>query len=156
MSRISSGILFALAVASIGGCQRRSEGLRPAVIPADSVSDGYGTRAKGEAGGIQSVSLEEKQNRKVSRVEELLEGLPGLEVKRAGNAYSVTMRGVGSFMSSEQVLFVIDGTPYQGNLGWLNPADVVRIDLLKNPNETALYGVRGANGVVVITTKRKQ
>src|SRR5687767_15688769 len=90
MSRTSSGILFALVAACIGGCQRQpSGGLRPAVIPADSVSDGYGTRARGEAGGVQSVSLEDKQKRKVSRVEELLEGMPGLEVKRSGSAYSV-------------------------------------------------------------------
>jgi len=154
MSRISSSIIFAVVLASIVGCNQRS-GLRQAPAP-DSVSVGYGQKAKEEAGGVTSVSFEDK-NKQVSRVEELLEGLPGLEVKRAGNGYSVTLRGVGSFMSSEQVLFVIDGTPYGagGGLGWLNPADVTRIDLLKNPSETAIYGVRGGNGVVVITTRRK-
>lgn len=145
--------MFAVVLASVVGCHRRS-GLRPPAAP-DSVSVGYGERSKDQAGGVQSVSFENSK-KKVSRVEELLEGLPGLDVKRAGNGYSVTMRGVGSFMSSEQVLFVIDGTPYGGSLDWLNPADVTRIDVLKNPSETSIYGVRGANGVIVITTKRKR
>lgn len=155
MSPISSRIALLLVLASVVGCHRQSRGLRQAPAP-DSVSVGYGERSKVRAGGVTSVSFEDG-NKKVSRVEELLEGLPGLDVKRAGNGYSVTMRGVGSFMSTEQVLFVIDGTPYGGSgLGWLNPADVARIDLLKNPTETAIYGVRGANGVVLITTKRQR
>ena len=96
---------------------------------------------------------------KVSRVEELLVGRPGVDVQRTSDGnYSVTIRGTGSFMSSEQPLYVIDGVPVVvqdgRGLSWINPADVTKIEILKNPTETTLYGVRGGNGVIVITTKR--
>lgn len=96
----------------------------------------------------------------VSRVEELLEGHPGVEVRRTdGGDYQVRIRGVGSFMASEEPLWVIDGVPYElrgRGLSWLAPSEVERIQVLKNPQDVAIYGVRGANGVIVITTKKKR
>jgi TonB-dependent SusC/RagA subfamily outer membrane receptor len=158
MSRLSSSILVALTLASIAGCRREPEfrtepGMGPAVV-----SDGYGEKVKGDAGGVQSVSFEDGPGMQVARVEQLIEArFPGVEVRRTADGnYSMMIRGVGSFMASEQPLFVIDGAPFQGSLGWLNPADVMRIDLLKNPTETAIYGLRGSNGVFVITTRRKR
>lgn len=160
MSRISSRIAFLLVLAPMVGC-RQPAGVPSRPAPA-TVSDGYGEKSKDQAGGVPSVTFEDGPNNKVSSVEELLEGrFPGVQVQRTGDGgYSVSIRGVGSFMSSEQPLYVIDGVPYEvrpgRGLSWLNPADVVRIDLLKNPSETSIYGVRGANGVIVITTKRKR
>ena len=135
-SRVSAGIMFALVVASAVGCNRGKSGLRTG--PDDP---------------------EPFPGQKVARVEELLIGQPGVDVVRTGDGgYSVSIRGTGSFMSSEQPLYVIDGTPYEATpgrgLGWLNPQDVVRIDVLKNPTETSFYGLRGGNGVIVITTKK--
>lgn len=159
-SRVSASIVFGLVLASIVGCHQRSS-VRPERPSAETVSDGYGEKSKDEAGGVQSVAVDDGPKNKVSRVEELLEGrFSGVQVQRTGDGdYSVSIRGAGSFMSSEQPLWVIDGVPYEvgpgRGLAWLNPADVVRIDLLKNPAETSIYGVRGANGVIVITTKRK-
>lgn len=122
--------------------------------------DGYGEKSRETAGGTaQSVSFD-KDTRQVARVEELIEArLAGVVVTRtADGGYSVRVRGASSFMSNQEPLYVIDGVPIEVNtsrgLGFLNPADVARIDLLKNPNETAIYGVRGANGVIVITTRK--
>lgn len=124
--RGSAGIVFVLVLVSTVGCHRRAY-----------IEDG---------------------KREVSRVEELLEGRPGVEVLRtADGGYSVRIRGVGSFMSSEEPLWVVDGVPVDlrgRGLSWLNPADVARIEVLKNATDTAIYGVRGSNGVIVITTKR--
>lgn len=160
VSRVSSRIVFGLVLASIVGCHQR--GVRPKPTSAETVSDGYGEKSKDQVGGaVQSVTFDDGPNKRVSRVEELIEGrFSGVLVQRTANGgYSVSIRGTGSFSSSEQPLYVIDGMPYEvgsgRGLGWLNPADVVRIDLLKNPAETSIYGVRGANGVIVITTKRK-
>jgi TonB-dependent SusC/RagA subfamily outer membrane receptor len=127
----------------------------------DSVSDGYSERPKEEAGGVPSVAFKDGSKRKVARVEELLEGIAGVQVQRTGDGgYSVSIRGVGN-MTSEQPLYVIDGVPYEPGpggrgVGWLDPENVLRISVLKNPSETSIYGMRGANGVIVITTKRKR
>jgi TonB-dependent SusC/RagA subfamily outer membrane receptor len=159
VSRVSSSIVFGLVLASIIGCSRPYS-VRPAPTPEQSVSDGYVEKPKDQVSGTAtSLTFTDAQTRQVSRVEELLEAFPGVIVRRAGGGgFSVSIRGVGSLMSSEEPLYVVDGMPIEvrrGNgLGWLSPADVVRIDLLKNPSETSIYGVRGGNGVIVITTKR--
>jgi TonB-dependent SusC/RagA subfamily outer membrane receptor len=153
-------MVFGLVLAPIVGCHHgRTSRPEP---PPRTVRDGYDETSKDQAGGtVQTVVFKGGSKRQVSRVEELLENIPGVLVQRTGNGgYSVSIRGgSGSFMSGEQPLFVIDGMPYEvgpgRGLGWLNPADVVRIDVLKNPAETAIYGVRGGNGVIVITTQRK-
>lgn len=93
-------------------------------------------------------------------IEEALMGrFPGVMVERTdGGGVSVRIRGAASFYASEQPLYVIDDIPIQagpnGSLYGLNPHDIATIRVLKNPADTAIYGVRGANGVIVITTKR--
>jgi TonB-dependent SusC/RagA subfamily outer membrane receptor len=151
-------IALVVALVPMAGC-RPQPGV-PSRPEPEKVSDGYGERPREQAGGVQTATLSASDIARSSRVEELLEAkFPSLHVRRTGDGnYSVTVRSANSFLASEEVLFVIDGTPHESGrgrgLGWLNPADVVRIDLLKNPSETALYGVRGANGVIVITTRR--
>ena len=134
--RLVRSMLCAVAVVSAVGCQK-PQGLVINPEPQGDVT----------------------ARQKVTHVEELLIGKAGVDVQRTSDGgYSVSIRGTGSFMSSEQPLYVIDGVPYEVNasrgLGWLNPSDVTRIDVLKNPTETTLYGVRGGNGVIVITTRR--
>ncbi|HXG96284.1 MAG TPA: TonB-dependent receptor plug domain-containing protein [Gemmatimonadales bacterium] len=68
----------------------------------------------------------------------------------------VRMGGPTSFYSDQNPLFVVDGVPIEASrttLNWLNPHDIESVDALKDPSQTAIYGVRGANGVIIIKTK---
>lgn len=91
-------------------------------------------------------------------VEQLLAGrISGVTVTRgARGGISVRIRGPSSFYLSSEPLYVVDGAPVNvgpgGNLTWLNPQDIASIMVLKDPSSTAMYGVRGANGVIVIRT----
>lgn len=93
-------------------------------------------------------------------MEDLFAGkFPGVQVNRAANGgIQILVRGgANSFMGGEEPLYVIDDTPLApGSRGivYLNPNDIERIEVLKNPSDVALYGIRGGNGVVKITTKR--
>lgn len=88
---------------------------------------------------------------------QLLQGrLAGVTVSSAPDGgIIVRMGGPTSFYGGQSPLFVIDGmaTESNGTLSWLSPADVESIQALKDPSQTAIYGVRGANGVIVIRTK---
>ncbi len=92
-------------------------------------------------------------------LEQLLAGrLSGVTVSRApGGGIVVRMGGPTSFYSGEDPLFIVDGTPVDvrtgGTLAWLDPHDIESIQALKDPGQTAIYGVRGANGVILIKTK---
>jgi TonB-dependent SusC/RagA subfamily outer membrane receptor len=85
---------------------------------------------------------------------------PGLSVTRSpdGGIAVQVLGGPSSFRSSNEPLYLIDGTPFHpgpgGALTGISPHDIESITLLKNPADTGIYGVRGANGVVVIKTKR--
>lgn len=96
----------------------------------------------------------------VARAEELLEGrFPGVVLSRLPNGgLSVRIRGTNSVLGSNEPLYVVDGMAIEpgpgGALLGINPGDIEKITVLKDVGSTAFYGVRGANGVVVITTKR--
>ena len=98
---------------------------------------------------------------RVSRVEELLRGVPGLEVTALPNgSYQIRIRGHRSIRGNpgdDDPLIVIDGIPSAAGaaaLADIAPTDVARIEVLKDAGATSQYGSRGANGVIVITTKR--
>ena len=103
----------------------------------------------------------QEQNQAYSRIEELIEGrAPGVQVlRRSDGTFSLRIRGVSSPASSNEPLIVIDGAsatgPSSRALGSLNPQDVQRIEVLKDAASTAFYGMRGANGVIVITTRQQ-
>ena len=105
------------------------------------------------------VTDEDVKDVRVARAEELLVGrFPGVEViSLPGGGISVRIRGTNSVNLSTEPLYVVDGVPIHaepgGALKWLAPQDVQRIEVLKDPSSTAFYGVRGANGVILITTK---
>jgi TonB-dependent SusC/RagA subfamily outer membrane receptor len=107
-----------------------------------------------------TLTAEEIQRAPGQSIEQLLTGrFPGVEVMRTANGgISVRIRGTTSFLSNNEPLYVLDGIPMEpgssGSLTWINPYDIASIEVLKNPSETALYGMRGANGVIVIKTKR--
>ncbi|HEX6926630.1 MAG TPA: TonB-dependent receptor plug domain-containing protein [Longimicrobiaceae bacterium] len=125
------------------------------------VNYGYGVQSAADVtGSTATVRTEDIENLRASRVEELLENrIPGLEVIRTGQGYSMRIRGISSILSSNEPLVIVDGMPVHlfgagSGLGWLNPYDIERIDVLKDASSTAIYGSRGANGVIIITTKR--
>jgi TonB-dependent SusC/RagA subfamily outer membrane receptor len=120
-------------------------------------------RAGGEGGGaVSSLTLTEADAR-VTRIEELLRRIPGVQVRQQpdGN-YELRIRGphtiMGSPAAAEPLLVIDDVAVPRGSLSsalaGLAPRDVARIDVLKDASATGLYGSRGANGVIVITTKR--
>lgn len=90
----------------------------------------------------------------------LLQGrTPGVDVVlNHDGSISVRIRGASSFYASGEPLYVVDGSPFTpgpgGSLTGINPHDIESIEVLKSPPETTLYGVRGGNGVILVTTKR--
>jgi TonB-dependent SusC/RagA subfamily outer membrane receptor len=110
------------------------------------------------SGGV--VTDAEAREVRVVRAEELLRGrFPGVEViPIPGGGISVRIRGATSVSLSTEPLYVVDGVPIQaepgGALKWLAPQDIAKIEVLKDIGSTAFYGVRGANGVILITTKQ--
>lgn len=72
-----------------------------------------------------------------------------------GGSTMVRIRGIGS-INANSPLYVVDGVPLQGNINSINPNDIASVQVLKDPSQTALYGVRGANGVIVISTNKGQ
>jgi TonB-dependent SusC/RagA subfamily outer membrane receptor len=106
-----------------------------------------------------SATSKEWQNQNVSRPEELLAGrFPGVQVFRVGGGIAVRIRGGSSIMGDNQPLYVIDGMTIDagpdGALVGVNPNDIEKIEVLKDISSISLYGSRGANGVILITTKR--
>lgn len=120
----------------------------------------YGTTTKGAYTGsaavMGSATLEKRQ---VSNVQSALAGvLPGVQTLSAngqpGTGQTVLIRGVGSLNASTAPLYVVDGMPFDGDLSTLSTNDIENITVLKDAASTSLYGARGANGIVMITTKR--
>jgi TonB-dependent SusC/RagA subfamily outer membrane receptor len=105
------------------------------------------------------VTSADVHDRKVATVDELLTGrFPGVLVTRLpGGGISVRIRGTTSANSGNEPLYVIDGSPTrvdpETGINWLSVNDIQRIEVLKDPAQTSFYGVQGANGVVLITTK---
>lgn len=135
---------------------------------------GYGEMTKREVtGAISSVSSEDIKNLPVAGIDQAIQGrAAGVLVSSAsgtpGGAISINVRGTASISASNEPLYVVDGMPvYSGNtssvgrggqttnvLSQINPNDIESIEVLKDAASAAIYGSRGANGVVLITTKR--
>ena len=83
---------------------------------------------------------------------------PGLQITRTASGIEIQIRGPGSFFSGGSALIVIDDVPMPagrgGSLAGINPHDIESIRVLKNPEDIGIYGIRGSNGVILITTKR--
>ena len=71
-----------------------------------------------------------------------------------GESPAILIRGISSLNASTDPLIILDGMTYNGPLNMINPSDIESVKVLKNPSETSIYGIRGGNGVVVITTKK--
>jgi len=121
---------------------------------------GYGTqRKKDVTGAVVSVSEKALREVPVANIQQALQGrAAGLEIQRIGNqpgaGAQIRIRGIRSISGSNEPLFIVDGIPWDGNLNDINPDDVSSIDILKDASATAVYGSRGANGVILISTKK--
>ncbi|MEX0288294.1 MAG: SusC/RagA family TonB-linked outer membrane protein [Flavobacteriaceae bacterium] len=120
---------------------------------------GYGTvNKKDVTGAVSRVTAESYENQPVTRVDEALQGrAAGVSVAKANGApgagIKIRIRGVNSITGNNDPLIVIDGV-LGGDLSTLNPNDIASMDVLKDASATAIYGVRGSNGVILVTTKR--
>ncbi|RYY00960.1 MAG: SusC/RagA family TonB-linked outer membrane protein [Gammaproteobacteria bacterium] len=120
----------------------------------------YGTQRRGATtGSIAQVNAKQLENRPITNALNALVGAaPGIQTSTPsgapGSSPGIIVRGFGSFSLSSAPLYVVDGVIYDGGFSNLNPDDIETITVLKDASTTALYGAKGANGVVMITTKR--
>lgn len=118
---------------------------------------GYGTQKKADlTGSIATVKAEEIEKTPAANVMQSMQGkVAGVQIVSAGtpgDSPTVRIRGLGTFGSGTNVLYVVDGMFYD-NIDFLNSKDIESINVLKDASSSAIYGVRAANGVVLITTK---
>ena len=121
---------------------------------------GYGVQKKSDVtGAMIRVGSEELNSRPVANAFEAMQGkAAGVDIvsnERPGEVGTINVRGVRSLSASNTPLYVVDGIPLMSNSGieTLNPQDIESIDVLKDASATAIYGSRGANGVILVTTK---
>ena len=121
---------------------------------------GYGTVKKRDlTGAVASVNAAKISAVPTSTASEALQGrIPGVVVSNAnwspGSTPNVMIRGKRSITASNDPLYVIDGVPVTGGIGEISPSDIESMEVLKDASATAIYGARGANGVILITTKQ--
>ena len=120
----------------------------------------YGTAKKSAfTGSAATLNSDKIKMRQVSSALNALTGAAsGVQVTsyngQPGVDPSIRIRGVGSMASSSNPLYVVDGVPYDGSISAINPSDIESMNVLKDAAASAIYGARGANGVVIITTKQ--
>ncbi|MBO2010111.1 SusC/RagA family TonB-linked outer membrane protein [Hymenobacter negativus] len=121
---------------------------------------GYGTQRKRDiTGSVASISAEQVAETPIARADQILQGrVSGVQVTQTnsepGGNVSIRIRGTNSINTGNEPLFVVDGFPGAGDLNSINPSDIESVEVLKDASATAIYGSRGANGVVLITTKK--
>ena len=121
---------------------------------------GYGSQKKSQmTGAISSVSSKQIAELPITNARQALQGrAAGVDVVQAGSkpgaGPQIRIRGRRSFNATNDPLYVVDGIPIAGGIDDLNPQDITSMEVLKDASSTAIYGSRGANGVVIITTKR--
>jgi TonB-dependent SusC/RagA subfamily outer membrane receptor len=143
----TSAIAMAALLAVVSGCSKSRPESSPQ--PAQSPSTNAAT-----------LSAEEIGRTPQEPVEKILAGkVAGVVVSRTPEgALSVRIRGAGSYYGNSEPLYILDGMPFEagpnGALAGINPYDIESIKVLKDAAETAMYGSRGANGVIIIKTKK--
>ncbi|SEW02878.1 TonB-linked outer membrane protein, SusC/RagA family [Chitinophaga sp. YR573] len=121
---------------------------------------GYGQQKKKDVtGAISSISSKSIMEVPVTNAQQALQGrTPGIEVinnsNKPGDEPRVRVRGTRSLSAGNDPLYVVDGIPFAGNLNDINPQDIASMDILKDASATAIYGSRGANGVVLVSTRK--
>lgn len=123
-------------------------------IDEKEVNTGYGKIKQSES-TISVSSVDEKLIEQENNLDmaTFLRTVPGVRVVEEGGELNILIRGNRSLMSNDAPLIMLNGSPYNGSLKNLNPRDIKSIDVLKDASATASYGSRGANGVILISTK---
>ncbi len=130
------------------------------IVMQDVVVTGYGNVSKGTyVASVSQVDSEAIEKKSPSEISKALAGeVAGVQVTNSsgqpGTNASIRIRGYGSVNSSTAPLYVVDGVPYGGDVSAIDPGDIASTSILKDAAATALYGSRGANGVILITTKK--
>lgn len=123
---------------------------------------GYGVQKKSDVtGSIVSINEKALKDVPVANISQALQGQgAGIDVQKnggnskPGSSPRILIRGTRSLRADNDPLFVVDGIPFNGNINDLNQDDVVSVEVLKDASSTAIYGSRGANGVILVTTRR--
>ena len=146
-----SWLLGVLSVLSLSACASA----RSAEEDPGTVDVGYGEVDEEHVdGSVETVEGQELLSEGARTLAGMLREVPGLQVSVRGGDLRVRIRGNNSsFLAGEQPLVIVDGMEYRGDLRSINPYDIDRITVLKNAGDTAVYGARAANGVILITTK---
>ncbi|MFD0989241.1 SusC/RagA family TonB-linked outer membrane protein [Mariniflexile jejuense] len=121
---------------------------------------GYGTQRKESVtGSVASIKGEEMRDVPSANITQSLQGrVSGVEFaqnsSKPGASMQIRVRGTRSLNASNDPLIVLDGIPFAGSIGDINPTDIKSVDILKDASATAIYGSRGANGVILVTTNK--
>ncbi len=146
--------------ASVGGRTRIDVTMEPIAFLEEMVVTAYTTERRADiTGAVSSVNVEQVERPTTASVLQRLAGaVPGVTVDASGSPGSrstVRIRGISSFQNNDP-LYIIDGTPLQDSyINWLNPDDITSIQVLKDASAASIYGSRASNGVVIITTTRR-
>lgn len=125
----------------------------------DVIVVAYGTTTKASfTGSATSITGEKLQKMQTSNISKSLEGaIAGVQVASSsgtpGSGGSILVRGIGSISSSQSPLIIVDGVPYEGSLNSIAPYDIESVTVLKDAAANSMYGARGSNGVIIVTTK---
>ncbi|KFF75109.1 membrane protein [Chryseobacterium sp. P1-3] len=157
---IPSAAVFFLGVTGING---QSSGPKKDTLHEKEIDEvvvvAYGkAKRTSYTGSVATISSDKINNRPVTNITKALEGqVPGIQTTSSsgqpGATSTIRIRGIGSISASSDPLYVVDGIPFDGNLNAISPNDIESISVLKDATASALYGSRGANGIIIITTK---
>lgn len=158
---VFSSIGYGTQEIPIGDQTTFSPSMEPDYVGLDEVVVvGYGTQKKSDiTGSLSSVSAQQIEEIPVTNVNQALQGrAAGVDVVNQSfglnQSPQIRIRGNRSIAAGNDPLYVIDGVPIAGTINDINPGDIESIEVLKDASATAIYGSRGANGVILITTKR--
>ena len=158
---VFSFIGYATQEVSPGGRTAVDVSLAPsAETLSEVVVVGYGTAKKSDiTGALVRVTEESLREVPVANVTQALQGrAAGVEINttssRPGAGAQIRVRGSRSLTGSNDPLIVVDGIPFNGDINDINPSDIVALDVLKDASATAIYGSRGSNGVILVSTRR--
>ena len=149
------GTAALVLVAGCGGPE-----LPPAGPAPGDVDVGYGARPAGSTTGAVSTVSEDETATAQLRIDELLRGrVAGLQVISTATGVTYRLRGQSSILNDQEPLFIVDGVPtssaqLRAALSGVSTEDIRQIDVLKDVASTSIYGMRGAGGVIIITTRR--
>lgn len=131
------------------------DSLRKVMADEELIDLGYGkVKRKHLTTSVSKVNLDEKSVSGYSDIGQFLMGrVPGLVVTKTGDGYKYLIRGAGTIYGSTDPLFVVDGRTVD-DISYLDPNEVAHVEVLKDAASSAIYGTRGSNGVILITTKK--